>query len=87
MPLFTYVVSFKGGTYVTQARRSNFRGFGDWADIPPNALPQLTPSLRKELQPSRYGGFEEVPNQKRVWRNVIEIGGGELIVYAVQTEE
>ena len=63
MPLFTYLVSYKGDTYVTQARRSNFRGFGDWASIPPKELPQLTPKLRKELGQGRYGGFDEVPNQ------------------------
>jgi hypothetical protein len=87
MPLFTYIVSFKGDTYVTQARRSNFRGFGDWANIPPKELPQLTPKLRKELDKSMYGGFEEVPNQKRVWRNTILLNGSDLVVYAVQTDD
>jgi hypothetical protein len=34
-----------------------------------------------------YGGFDEVPNQKRVWRNTIELRGSDLVVYAIQTDD
>jgi hypothetical protein len=35
MPLYTYVVAFKGKTYAAQSSHSNFRGFvTSWADLP-----------------------------------------------------
>jgi hypothetical protein len=89
MPLYTYLSSFKGATCVTQDRRSNFRGFVNaWtSELPANALPALTPSLRKELGAKAYGGeFAEVPNRKNVWRKVIDLSGEEFVVYAIQTE-
>ena len=50
MPLYTYVIAFKGQTFATQGSYSNFKGFVTvWADLPAGALPSLTPSLKKEL--------------------------------------
>jgi len=89
MPLFTYLVTFKGASYVAQGSHSNFTGFAStWsAGIPPEALPGLTPSLRKELaKKASLGGFTEFPNLTHVWRKSIEIGGSELQVVAVQTQ-
>jgi len=89
MPLYTYIASFKGATCVTQDSRSNFRGFVNaWtSDLPPGALPGLTPALRKELGAKAFGGeFSEVPNRKHVWRKVLDLGGAEFEVYAIQTE-
>jgi hypothetical protein len=88
MPLYTYVLTFKGSSYVTQDRRSNFKGFvSSWVDIPATALPELSPDLRKELSQKAYrGSFDEVPNRKNVWRKTLEIAGSEFVVYAIQTE-
>jgi len=89
MPLYTYIASFKGATCVTQASRSNFRGFVDaWTTgLPGGALPALTPALRKELgAKAYYGEFVEVPNRKNVWRKAIDLGGEEFVVYAIQTQ-
>jgi len=88
MPLYTYIVSYKGATRVTQGSHSNFRGFiSTWcSNIPAGALPALTPALHKELTSKAYGEFFAVPNIKHVWRKSIEVGGSEFIVIAVQTQ-
>ena len=47
MPLYTYVVSYQGKAHVSQSRRSNHQGFGDWvADLPRGFL---TESQKKKL--------------------------------------
>ena len=89
MPLFTYIVSYRESTYVAQGSHSNFTGFAmTWAaDIPPSALPSLTPNLRKELVRKAYQGtFSPKSNAKNVWTKSLEIDGHELTVHAVQTE-
>lgn len=89
MPLYTYVASFKGATYVAQGSYSNFKGFlSAWSGaLPENALPALTPSQRKDLSAKAYrGDFTEVPNRKHVWRKSIDLNGDEFVVYAVQTQ-
>ncbi len=92
MPLYTYIVAFRGSTYATQARHSNFKGFiSSWTiDLPANALPGLTAALRNELSKkaiySGGGGFVEVPNRKNVWRKTLNLDGEDFTVYAVQTE-
>jgi hypothetical protein len=84
MPLYTYVVSYRGATYVSQARRSNFQGSGDWAtELPKDALP---PALRKEVLSKMYGGFEAIPNCIHAWKKRFTVDGTEFVVIAVQTE-
>lgn len=89
MPLYTYIVSYKGASHVTQGSHSNFKGFiSTWcSNIPTDALPALTPALHKELTSKAYGGeFLAVPNIKHVWRKSIDVGGSSLTVVAVQTQ-
>ena len=89
MPLYTYVVTFKGSTYVAQDRKSNFKGFvSSWSsEIPKDALLGLTPSLQTELGKKAYlGDFQTMPNKKNVWYKTIDLGGNTFTVYAVQTE-
>ena len=88
MPLYTYIAAFKGATYASQGSYSNFKGFVTaWSDLPPNALPGLTPALKKELAQKAYRGeFLELPNKKRLWRKSIDLNGDEFVVYAVQTQ-
>jgi hypothetical protein len=59
MPLYTYVVTYKGENYITQASRSNPKGFPDW-------LGALPPSLRKLVTDPYRGSFETVPNRRNV---------------------
>ncbi len=89
MPLYTYIVSFKGSNYVAQAKHSNFKGFvSSWtSELPPNAIKGLTTELKKELSQKAYrGDFDEVPNRKHVWKKTIDLGGEEFALIAVQTE-
>lgn len=77
MPLFTYVVAYKGESYIAQTRRSNPKGFPDWME----ALPK---ELRNNINP--YGGsFEPMPNRQHVWRKSLTVGDHELTIVAVQT--
>ena len=88
MPLYTYIAVYKGTTYVAQGRHSNFKGFpSTWAKIPGGVLPDLTPSLMKELSEKSYrGDFDAVPNREKVWRKSLDIGGSEFVVIAVETK-
>jgi len=90
MPLYTYIVSYKGATYVAQGSHSNYRGFiSTWcSNIPPEALPALTPALHKELASKAYRGeFLPVSKSKHAWRKAIEVDGSECTVIAVQTQQ
>lgn len=89
MPLFTYVVSYRGDTYVSQGSHSNFTGFAmTWASsMPSSALRSLSPSLRKELVKRAYEGvFQPVSSAKHVWIKTVDLDGHSLTVHAVQTE-
>ncbi|WP_123585007.1 hypothetical protein [Pseudomonas brassicacearum] len=89
MPLYTYIVAFKGSTYAAQGSYSNFKGFvSSWSgNLPPNALSGLTPALKSELSQKAYRGeFSEVQNRKHVWKKTIDLSGEEFVVYAVQTQ-
>jgi hypothetical protein len=88
MPLYTYIVTFKGSSYVAQAKHSNFRGFvTSWTELPQNAIKGLTPDLKRDLSQKAYRGeFDEVPNRKHVWKKSIDLDGDEFIVFAIQTE-
>jgi hypothetical protein len=89
MPLYTYIVSFKGATHVTQGSHSNFKGFiSTWCSNPAGIAPSLTPVLQNELAHKAYRGeFLPVPNIKHAWKKSIELDGKELIVVAVQTQQ
>lgn len=90
MPLYTYIVTYKGSTHVTQGTHSNYRGFiSTWcSNIPESALPALTPALHKELASKAYRGeFTPVSNIKHAWRKAIDVGGSECTVVVVQTQQ
>jgi hypothetical protein len=89
MPLFTYIVSYKGASHVVQERRSNYRGWwSSWtSEIPAGALPGLTPSLKQELsKPWGAVDWVAVLNRTHVWKKSFPLGGSEFSVYVIQTE-
>ena len=89
MPLYTYIVSFKGSTYSAQGSYSNFKGFvSSWSgDLPEGVLPGLTPLLKRQLSQKTYRGeFAKLPNRKHIWKKSIDHDCDEFVVYAVQTE-
>jgi hypothetical protein len=85
MPLYTYVLTYKGATYVAQGRHSNFKGFvSSWLK---ESTPQIPDDLKRALAHKSYSGaFEEVPNRTHVWRKTVAIEGSDFVVVAVQTE-
>ena len=89
MPLYTFVLSYKGQSHVSQGSHSNFRGFvSAWCgNMPTSALPALTPTLRRELAGKAYvGEFVALPNLQHVWRKTFEIGGSACELLAIQTQ-
>ncbi|NJL10635.1 MAG: hypothetical protein HC908_12010 [Calothrix sp. SM1_7_51] len=89
MPLYTYIVSYKGDTYIAQDKKSNFKGFvSSWtSEIPSGALKSLTPNLAKELHKIAYSGdFTPVSGRTNIWRKTILLDDSEFVVIAVQTE-
>jgi hypothetical protein len=86
MPLYTWVVTWRGDSYVHQDRRSNFRGWTEWAKVPPGALAHFSPALQAELyrQPL-YAPWESLPNRRNVWRKQLELDGSPFVVTVVQT--
>lgn len=79
MPLYTYVATYRGTSYIAQRRRSNFQGFGDW-------IQELPSTLRQKATKNMFAGFEPVPNRQNVWRKTLMIDDSELVVVAVQTD-
>jgi len=83
MPLYTYVISFNGNTYVSQSSHSNFRGFISWVDV----VKDISSALKQELAQKAYRGeFYAIENKKHIWRKSIDLGGHELVVHAIQTQ-
>ena len=78
MPLYTYLATYKGESYIAQARRSNPKAFPDWVE----ALPS---ELQGKVNP--YDGtFEAIANRKNVWRKTVMLGGSDLLVFVIQTD-
>ena len=89
MPLFTYIVSYKGSDYVAQGSHSNFTGFAStWsANIPKSALRTMTQSQREYLAKHAWdGSFEPVSGLTHVWRKVIHVQGSDCVITAIQTD-
>jgi hypothetical protein len=84
MPLYTYVVSYQGKSHVSQARRSNYQGFGDWATELPQGL--LSDSQKKEVIKQMYAGFETIPNRVNAWRKEFPLGNSVFTIIAVETK-
>ncbi len=84
MPLYTYIVTYRSRSHVAQTRRSNFKGFIDWTEV----VPDLGPNRKQELSDGAYRAeFEAVPNRRHVWRASLSLGGHDLTVHVVQTDE
>lgn len=84
MPLYTYVVSYQGKSHVSQARRSNYQGFGDWVEDLPQGF--LTESQKTEVINQMYAGFEAIPNRINAWRKEFRLGSSAFTIIAVETK-
>jgi hypothetical protein len=88
VPLYTFITTYEGQTYVSQATRSNYEGHADWV----NALPKTVMSKWSKEDHQRFkwdvfGGFHAIPNRANTWIKTMRFGGSDMIVVAVQTEK
>lgn len=81
MPLYTYVMSFKGDTKVSLHKSSNYTGF------------LLTPiaAMFPSLKPA-FGGLmrmrpEPVPGALRTWACSLDISGNTFMLHVIETRE
>lgn len=89
MPLYTYIVCYRGSTAAEQGSYSNYKGFAAQVlgAIPQKALPDITPKLRQEFLGKVYRcDWLAVLNRKNLWRASFELDGSDLVVYVVQTK-
>lgn len=88
MPLYTYVATYKGESFVAQGQHSNYVGFAStWAALPAAALAGLPQVARKALARDAYRtDFSAVPNRTHVWTKTMQIDEFPMVVYAIQTE-
>lgn len=86
MPLYTYMVAYKGETYVSQLSRSNFKGFvSELIDaIPPSTFSGIDTRAKKEMTKICYGLILR-PNQTNVWEASGDVLGEKFRVFAVET--
>lgn len=79
MPLYTFVMTFKGTTKVAQYRRSNYTGFvlTPIAEAFPHLEPAFGDLMRMRPAP--------VPNTQRVWTCATNMSGEAFTLHVVET--
>ena len=88
MPLFTYVASYRGTTFVDQTRSSNFKGAicGVLGGMPNGALPTVGASYRNDvLDKAMRCEWVSMPNRTNLWRATFDLSGSEFSIFAIQT--
>lgn len=88
MPLYTYVACYKGGTYLNQDSKSNFKGFAALliGAMPEQSLPDMDkPAIKIAVEKSYRASWVSIPNRENVWRTGFDLNGSEFTLYAVQT--
>lgn len=83
------MTSYRGATHAEQGRFSNYTGFapGLLGKLPDEALPGLTPALRQALVRNAYAcNWQPVPNRVDLWGSTLEVGGHEMVIYAIETK-
>lgn len=77
MPLFTYVMSYRGKTVAKQLRKSNFTGW----------LREAVAEAFPELGRSGFPAPKPVTNLSKVWTAEREIDGDEFVMHIVETRD
>jgi hypothetical protein len=88
MPLYTYIANHKGGTYVDQDTRSNFKGFAALmiARWPADCLPGFNATLQKEAaNQTARAEWNTVAGRSHVWVTQFNVSGNAFTLHAVQT--
>ena len=81
MPLYTFVMSYKGATKIFQHRRSNYRGFL----LEP--IGTRFPELKDQFSDLMRMAPEPVPNVERTWRASRQVLGEEFILHVIETRK
>ena len=81
MPLYTYIMSYKGITKASQHKHSNYTGFllTPISETFPNLKPNFGDLMRMRPEP--------VPNAQRTWACSMEVSGGTFKLYVVETRD
>jgi hypothetical protein len=79
VPLFTFVMSYKGATKVYQHRRSNYRGF--LLEPIGAAFPELSAQFGDLVRMAP----EPVPTVERTWRASMRVHGQEFTLHVIET--
>ncbi|MES2174062.1 MAG: hypothetical protein V4523_08985 [Pseudomonadota bacterium] len=79
MPLYTYVMSYKGATKISQHKHSNYTGFllTPIAAAFPNLKPAFGDLIRMRPEP--------VSNAERVWGCSKDISGENFVLHVIET--
>ncbi len=87
MPLYTYIATYRGGSYVEQERRSNFRGFAASlvGGIPEQALPDFKAVRKDAVEKIMRANWTKIANRQNVWSASVDLEGGRFVLYSVQT--
>jgi len=80
MPLYTFVMTYKGSTKVSQHRRSNYRGFL----LEP--IGAAFPELKAQFGDLMRMAPEAVPNTERTWRAAIAVLGEQFTLHVIETK-
>ncbi len=79
MPLYTYVLSWKGRTATRQLRTSNHTGW--MAQVIGEAFPDIPRTERLYLRPL------PIPNLSRAWLASGSVAGGDMLVHIIETRD
>lgn len=81
MPLYTYIMSYKGVTKVSQHRFSNYTGF---VPTPINAaFPELGPAFSERI----WVRPVSVEGAKRTWTCYAQVSGERFTLHVVETRD
>lgn len=86
MPLYTYIATYRGRSYVKQGRYSNYRGWTPYmiTEMPESFVPKSDKALLQELvgklQRSEWSAVDFCSN---VWRTSVEVRGDRFEYIAV----
>jgi hypothetical protein len=81
VPLFTFVMSYKGATKVYQHRKSNYRGFL----LEP--IGAAFPELKGQFGDLMRMAPKPVPNIERTWCASMQVQGDEFTLHVIETRK
>jgi len=90
MPLYTFILDYQGGTYISQtAAASPDHAINNWANsFDASSIPGFSPDMKVELiQASSEEKPTAIEGVENIWCISCSIKGRLLLIHFVQTEE